>query len=131
MPTTQPTTCSSAWKRAKCAGGTSPTTSPDGPAGDHRTARVRPRGHAVPPMGAPSVSRVELDGNDNTTFRLGDALSVRLPSDDAYVDKEHRWLPYLAPLCRCRFPSRSGAAARRSALSAPGRCTGCDPDRPR
>jgi len=46
------------------------------------------------------VIRVELDGWDNTTFRLGDEMSVRLPSGDAYtaqVDKEHRWLPYLAP----------------------------------
>ena len=46
------------------------------------------------------VTRVELDGWDNTTFRLGDEMSVRLPSGDAYtaqVDKEHRWLPDLAP----------------------------------
>ncbi|MGH8945239.1 MAG: aminoglycoside phosphotransferase family protein [Acidimicrobiia bacterium] len=45
------------------------------------------------------VSAVELDGCDNTTFRLGDDMSVRLPSADAYVaqvDKEHRWLPILA-----------------------------------
>jgi aminoglycoside phosphotransferase (APT) family kinase protein len=45
------------------------------------------------------VTPVDLDGHDNTTFRLGDELSVRLPSDDAYVpqvDKEHRWLPILA-----------------------------------
>ena len=45
------------------------------------------------------VTRVELDGNDNTTFRLGEDLSVRLPSADRYVlqiDKEHRWLPILA-----------------------------------
>lgn len=45
------------------------------------------------------VSTVELDGWDNTTFRLGDNMSVRLPSADAYVaqvDKEHRWLPVLA-----------------------------------
>src|ERR1700675_1815410 len=44
------------------------------------------------------VSRVELDGWDNTTFRLGTTMSVRLPSADAYVaqiDKEHRWLPIL------------------------------------
>jgi aminoglycoside phosphotransferase (APT) family kinase protein len=43
---------------------------------------------------------VEHDGWDNTTFRLGPEMSVRLPSGDAYtaqVDKEHRWLPYLAP----------------------------------
>jgi aminoglycoside phosphotransferase (APT) family kinase protein len=46
------------------------------------------------------VQPVALDGWDNTTFRLGDALSVRLPSADAYVEgveKEHRWLPVLAP----------------------------------
>ncbi len=39
-------------------------------------------------------------GNDHRTFRLGDALSVRLPSDEGYVpqgEKEHRWLPVLAP----------------------------------
>jgi aminoglycoside phosphotransferase (APT) family kinase protein len=45
------------------------------------------------------VERVAVDGWDNTTFRLGDALSVRLPSADGYVaqvDKEHRWLPVLA-----------------------------------
>jgi aminoglycoside phosphotransferase (APT) family kinase protein len=46
------------------------------------------------------ITPVDLDGWDNTTFRLGDELSVRLPSADAYVaqiDKEHRWLPVLAP----------------------------------
>jgi aminoglycoside phosphotransferase (APT) family kinase protein len=45
------------------------------------------------------VRPVELDGWDNTTFRLGQDLSVRLPSADQYalqVDKEHRWLPTLA-----------------------------------
>ena len=31
------------------------------------------------------VIRVELDGWDNTTFRLGDEMSVRLPSGDAYT----------------------------------------------
>ena len=46
------------------------------------------------------VSPVELGGWDNTTYRLGDDLCVRLPSADAYVpqvEKEHRWLPVLAP----------------------------------
>lgn len=46
------------------------------------------------------VTRVEHDGWDNTTLRLGDELSVRLPSADHYVaqvDKEHRWLPVLSP----------------------------------
>ncbi len=45
------------------------------------------------------IRPVRLDGWDNTTFRLGDELSVRLPSHDRYVpqvEKEHRWLPILA-----------------------------------
>lgn len=45
------------------------------------------------------VRPVALDGWDNATFRLGEDMSVRLPSDDMYVpqiDKEHRWLPVLA-----------------------------------
>ncbi len=53
------------------------------------------------------VSRVELDGWDNTTFRLGDDLSVRLPSADRYVpqvEKEQRWLPILAPLLPLPIP---------------------------
>jgi aminoglycoside phosphotransferase (APT) family kinase protein len=45
------------------------------------------------------VVPVEVNGWDNTTFRLGDELSVRLPSTDgcaAQVAKEQRWLPFLA-----------------------------------
>ncbi|MDP9331703.1 MAG: aminoglycoside phosphotransferase family protein [Actinomycetota bacterium] len=54
-----------------------------------------------------SVVPVALDGWDNTTFRLGDELSVRLPSADAYVaqvGKEHRWLPILARHLPLRIP---------------------------
>jgi aminoglycoside phosphotransferase (APT) family kinase protein len=46
------------------------------------------------------VRQVELDGVDNCTFRLGDELSVRLPSNESYalqVAKEQRWLTILAP----------------------------------
>ena len=46
------------------------------------------------------VRPVEPGGWDNVTFRLGAGLSVRLPSGPGYaqqVDKEHRWLPLLAP----------------------------------
>ena len=53
------------------------------------------------------VVPVALDGWDNTTFRLGDELSVRLPSADAYVPqvgKEHRWLPVLARKLPLRIP---------------------------
>jgi aminoglycoside phosphotransferase (APT) family kinase protein len=45
------------------------------------------------------VVPVGLNGWDNTTFRLGGELSVRLPSGEDYVaqvSKEHRWLPVLA-----------------------------------
>lgn len=45
------------------------------------------------------VRAVDVDGNDNTSFRLGDELLVRLPSHERYVagvEKEHRWLPVLA-----------------------------------
>jgi aminoglycoside phosphotransferase (APT) family kinase protein len=53
------------------------------------------------------VARVESDGWDNSTFRLGDELAARLPSADAYapqVEKEHRWLPALAPQLPLRIP---------------------------
>ncbi len=46
------------------------------------------------------ISPVVLNGWDNTTFRLGDELAVRLPNGEGYaaaVEKEHRWLPALAP----------------------------------
>jgi aminoglycoside phosphotransferase (APT) family kinase protein len=45
------------------------------------------------------VTPVALNGQDNTTFRLGSELSVRLPgaSSVPQVAKEHRWLPVLAP----------------------------------
>ena len=46
------------------------------------------------------IEPVDHDGWDNTTFRLGVDKSVRLPSAEIYsaqVDKEHRWLPVLAP----------------------------------
>jgi aminoglycoside phosphotransferase (APT) family kinase protein len=53
------------------------------------------------------IRPVELDGWDNTTFRLGEGMSVRLPSAAAYapqVEKEHRWLPKLAPLLPLPIP---------------------------
>jgi aminoglycoside phosphotransferase (APT) family kinase protein len=53
------------------------------------------------------VVPVAVDGWDNSTFRLGDELSVRLPSADRYVaqiEKEHRWLPILAPQLPLRIP---------------------------
>ena len=45
------------------------------------------------------VRPVARQGNDNRTYRLGDDLSVRLPSAEGYVAgvaKEDRWLPVIA-----------------------------------
>lgn len=53
------------------------------------------------------IRPVELSGWDNKTFRLGDAMTVRLPSAKAYVqqvEKEQRWLPRLAPLLPLPIP---------------------------
>lgn len=46
------------------------------------------------------IKPVEFDGWDNRTFRLGENMSMRLPSAECYsrqVLKEHLWLPKLAP----------------------------------
>ncbi len=53
------------------------------------------------------IKPVEFDGWDNRTFRLGEDMSVRLPSAETYtmqVEKEHRWLPRLAPLLPLPIP---------------------------
>lgn len=50
---------------------------------------------------------VELAGWDNSTFHLGDQMSVRLPSAARYaaqVEKEQRWLPTLAALLPLPIP---------------------------
>lgn len=46
------------------------------------------------------VRPVATSGWDNQTFHLGDRMSIRLPTAREYalaVDKEHQWLPILAP----------------------------------
>ena len=53
------------------------------------------------------VSPVASGGWDNRTFHLGDEMTVRLPSAAPYalqVEKEHRWLPRLAPLLPLPIP---------------------------
>lgn len=53
------------------------------------------------------IRPVEHDGWDNRTFHLGEHMTVRLPSAATYslqVEKEHRWLPRLAPLLPLRIP---------------------------
>ncbi|MEW5873485.1 MAG: aminoglycoside phosphotransferase family protein [Chloroflexota bacterium] len=53
------------------------------------------------------IQPVEFDGWDNRSFRLGEEMVVRLPSAEAYtgqVEKEHLWLPRLAPLLPLPIP---------------------------
>ena len=53
------------------------------------------------------IKPVEFDGWDNRTFRLGEDMAVRLPSAECYsgqVEKEHRWVPRLAPLLPLPIP---------------------------
>jgi aminoglycoside phosphotransferase (APT) family kinase protein len=54
-----------------------------------------------------AVTPVDVDGWDNRTYRLGEAMTVRLPTHESYaaaIDKEHRWLPVLAPLLPVSIP---------------------------
>ncbi len=54
-----------------------------------------------------AVTPVDVDGWDNRTYRLGEEMTVRLPTHESYaaaIDKEHRWLPVLAPLLPVRIP---------------------------
>jgi aminoglycoside phosphotransferase (APT) family kinase protein len=54
------------------------------------------------------IAPVQLDGIDNRTFRLGEHMTVRLPSGEWYaqqVDKEQRWLPLLAPRLPLPIPT--------------------------
>ena len=60
------------------------------------------------------VAPVENGGWDNRTFRLGDRMSVRLPSALHYVaqvEKEHRWLPVLRPQLPLPIPVPLGLGA--------------------
>jgi aminoglycoside phosphotransferase (APT) family kinase protein len=54
------------------------------------------------------VRSAAVGGWDNKTFRLGEHMVVRLPSAADYsaqVEKEHRWLPKLAPLLPLPIPT--------------------------
>jgi len=54
------------------------------------------------------VRSVAAGGWDNRSFHLGDGMIVRLPSSADYaaqVEKEHRWLPKLAPLLPLPIPT--------------------------
>jgi aminoglycoside phosphotransferase (APT) family kinase protein len=54
------------------------------------------------------IKPVEPGGWDNKTFHLGEHMSIRLPSAVQYaskVEKEHYWLPKLAPLLPLPIPT--------------------------
>lgn len=53
------------------------------------------------------IRPVKFGGHDNRTFHLGEHMTVRLPSAARYaeqVEKEHRWLPKLAPFLPLSIP---------------------------
>lgn len=57
------------------------------------------------------ITPVKIDGWDNRTYRLGDELTVRLPTAAGYaaaVEKEDRWLPRLAPHLPVPIPEPVG-----------------------
>ncbi|WP_330239261.1 aminoglycoside phosphotransferase family protein [Streptomyces sp. NBC_00525] len=77
-----------------------PSPRPDGRAGIDAALVERLIAAQFPQWTGLPVVPVEVDGWDNRTYRLGDAMTVRLPTRDWYapaVEKEHHWLPRLAP----------------------------------
>ena len=71
------------------------------------------------------MTPVELDGWDNRTFRLGAAMTVRLPTAAGYVAqvaKENAWLPLLAPQPAAADPG--GAGDRRAGRGLPASVVG-------
>jgi aminoglycoside phosphotransferase (APT) family kinase protein len=53
------------------------------------------------------IKPVRSAGTDNALYRLGDDMTVRLPRVDwavGQVEKEHRWLPRLAPFLPLAIP---------------------------
>jgi|KBSMisStandDraft_5_1062788.scaffolds.fasta_scaffold430885_2 aminoglycoside phosphotransferase (APT) family kinase protein len=53
------------------------------------------------------IVRIEPSGTDNAIFRLGDVMAVRLARRDGptiEADKEHQWLPRLAPALPVEIP---------------------------
>lgn len=54
------------------------------------------------------IKPVELSGNDNRTFRLGEEMLIRLPSAKGYaaqVEKEQLWLPKLGQHLSIEIPT--------------------------
>jgi len=79
------------------------------------------------------VTPVDMGGWDNRTFRLGDTMSVRLPSAEAYVpsvEKELTWLPRLASRLPLPIPEPVAAGAPSRAYPWPWSVRSWIPGRP-
>ncbi|MYX38767.1 MULTISPECIES: aminoglycoside phosphotransferase family protein [unclassified Streptomyces] len=84
------------------------TTPPDGRAGIDASLVTRLLAAQFPQWGHLPVTPVAADGWDNRTYRLGHAMTVRLPTAEGYVPavaKENEWLPRLAPSLPVAVPS--------------------------
>lgn len=77
-----------------------PSPHPDGRAGIDAALVKKLIAAQFPRWSGLPVTPVEIDGWDNRTYRLGDDMTARLPTAAGYVpavEKEHHWLPRLAP----------------------------------
>jgi aminoglycoside phosphotransferase (APT) family kinase protein len=84
------------------------STVPDGRAGIDAALVKRLLAAQFPHWSRLPVVPVAEDGWDNRTYRLGDDMTVRLPTAAEYapaVDKECEWLPRLAPLLPTAIPA--------------------------
>ena len=80
------------------------------------------------------LHRVVSSGTDNAMFRLGESMVVRLPRIGwavAAVEKEHRWLPVLAPACPSPVPAPLAMGEPGEGYPWPGRSTIVDRGRQR
>ncbi|GGV94878.1 hypothetical protein GCM10015535_61190 [Streptomyces gelaticus] len=80
-----------------------PTATPDGRAGINAALVKRLIAAQFPQWSRLPVIPVPVDDWDNRTYRLGDDMTVRLPTAAGYapaVDKECNWLPRLRRLSR-------------------------------
>jgi aminoglycoside phosphotransferase (APT) family kinase protein len=76
------------------------STPPDGRAGIDAALVRRLIAAQFPQWSGLPVTPVDVDGWDNRTYRLGRAMTARLPTAAGYVpavEKENRWMPRLAP----------------------------------
>jgi aminoglycoside phosphotransferase (APT) family kinase protein len=67
-----------------------------------------------------AIKPVESAGWDNTIFRLGTDLAVRLPRrrvSAEHVRNEHRWLPVMAPCLPLAVPVPIGQGVSRGGVS--------------